>query len=86
MSRKRRTVELRITRTKDRAAAKERRFVKGNSKKVTPITTIGNSGTGVGSSIKVYDRRGGKWLGKLRSRYTPTIMTDEYMTSQLCVY
>ncbi|KAG2233469.1 hypothetical protein BDF21DRAFT_474797 [Thamnidium elegans] len=47
---------------------------------------IGNDGTGVSSRIKVYDRRGEKWPEKLHSRYISTIMTDEYMSTQLWAY
>ncbi|KAI9245292.1 hypothetical protein EDC94DRAFT_590509 [Helicostylum pulchrum] len=59
-SRERRTSGLFTNRTKDLVTAKERRFVKGDSKKAIPIMAIGNAGTGVGSPIKGYDRRAGK--------------------------
>ncbi|CEP14829.1 hypothetical protein [Parasitella parasitica] len=85
MCRLRRSIELATIRTKDRAAAAERRFVKGGSNNAL-VMGIGNAGTGVGSTIKGYDRRGGKWLPKLHTRYAKVAMTDEYMTSQLCLY
>ena len=47
---------------------------------------IGNAGTGFGSAIRGYDRRGGKWLPRTHKRYAETMITDEHMTSQLCVY
>lgn len=56
MSGEKKNVELRTVRTKEYAAAKERRFVKGNSKEVTLIMAIGNFGNGVASGIKGYDR------------------------------
>ncbi|CEP19280.1 hypothetical protein [Parasitella parasitica] len=85
MCRLRRSIELATIRTKDRAAAAERWFVKGDSKNAL-VMGIGNAGIGVGSTIKRYDRRGGKWLPKLHTRYAKVAMTDEYMTSQLCLY
>lgn len=83
--RSKRTVELATIRTKDRVAASERKFVKGGTNS-SLFMAIGNAGTGVGSTIKGYDRRGGKWLPKTHKRYAQVAMTDEHMTSQLCVY
>ncbi|CEP11639.1 hypothetical protein [Parasitella parasitica] len=85
MCRLRRSIELATNRTKDRGAATERRFVKRGSNNAL-VMGIGNAGTGVGSTIKGYERRGGKWLPKLHTRYAKVAMTDEYMTSQLCLY
>lgn len=82
----RRRVELATITIKDRTAAKERKFVKEGSKNITLIMAIGDAVTGVGSTIKGYDRRGGKWLANTHARYEEVRMTDEYMTSQLCVY
>jgi hypothetical protein len=57
----RRLVEIHTMRAKDRIAAAERRFLrKSSSHSITQIMAIGNKGTGVGSFIKGYDRRGGK--------------------------
>jgi hypothetical protein len=50
------------------------------------MMAIGNQGTGVGSVIKGYNRRGGKWLREKHNRHATTILTDEHMTSQTCVY
>ena len=80
------TVELATIRTKDRAAAAERKFLKSDSNGTLLFMGIGNAGTGVGSAIRGYDRRGGKWLPRIHKRYAETIITDEHMTSQLCVY
>ncbi|KAG1472149.1 hypothetical protein G6F56_001712 [Rhizopus delemar] len=82
----RRTVELATIRTKDRAAAAERKFLKGDSNGTLLFMDIGNAGTGVSKAIRGYDRRGGKWLPKIHKRYAETMITDEHMTSQLCVY
>jgi hypothetical protein len=85
-NRKRRTLELRTNKTKDRIASRERQYLLKDSKGSRLIMAIGDQGTGVGSSIKGYDRRGGTWLRKTHQRYATTILTSEYMTSQLCIY
>ncbi|KAG1447813.1 hypothetical protein G6F56_009140 [Rhizopus delemar] len=86
MCRQKRTVEIATIRTKDRAAAAERKFLKSDSNGTLLFMGIGNAGTGVGSAIRGYDRRGGKWLPRTHKRYAETMITDEHMTSQLCVY
>lgn len=85
-NRRRRTLELRTNRTKDRMASREREFLYGDLKNCHFIMAIGNKGTGVRSNIKGFDRRGGKWLQKIHSRYATTHTTDEHKTSQLCIY
>lgn len=66
LQRSRRTLELRTRKTKDRMASKERRFVKGKGNNI-PVMAIGDQGTGVGSIIRGYDRRGGKWLKNIQT-------------------
>lgn len=79
-------MELATSHAKDRLAAGERRALKEGSKRNVLVMGIGNKCTGVGSRIKGYDRRGGKWLQKLHGRYDIAAITDEHMTSQLCLY
>lgn len=86
LNRKRRTLELRTNRTKDRLASRERQFLLKDSKGGRLIMAVGNQGTGVGSTIKGYDRRGGSWIRKKHERYATTVLTSECMTSQLCLY
>lgn len=73
-------------RVKNGVASTQRKFVQEGSKRNVPVLAIGDKGTGVGSTIKGYARRGGKWLQNLHGRYTITAITDEYLTSQLCIY
>jgi hypothetical protein len=72
----------------DQAAAQERAFLKaeGPSANILPVICIGNGGTGQGSSIKGFARRGGKWLSKRHGRYFPVAITNEYRTSQTCCF
>jgi hypothetical protein len=41
------------------------------------MTAIGNQGTGVGSVIKGYNRRGGKWLREKHNRHSTTILIQK---------
>ncbi|KAI9247252.1 hypothetical protein EDC94DRAFT_570663 [Helicostylum pulchrum] len=50
------------------------------------VKVIGDQGTGVGSTIKGYDRRGGIWFRKKHEPYATTVLTSKYMTSHLCIY
>jgi hypothetical protein len=61
-NRKRRMVELKTRTIKERITEAERRFVchGQGTKAAHPMMAIGNQGTGVGSVIKGYNRRGGK--------------------------
>ena len=86
-NRKRRTLELCSNKTKDRLASKERRFLlPADQRADSLVMAIGDRGTGVGSTIKGYNRRGGTWLLKRHERYCTTVLTSEFMTSQLCIY
>ncbi|KAK3812952.1 MAG: hypothetical protein J3Q66DRAFT_347018 [Benniella sp.] len=53
---------------------------------VLPVLMIGTAGTGMGSRIGGHERRGG---GKMRKEHTKSCvvsMTNEYRTSQVCVF
>ncbi|CEJ01407.1 hypothetical protein RMCBS344292_15434 [Rhizopus microsporus] len=86
ISRQRRTLEVKNRTVKDRVTSKERKFVLQGSKTLHPVMAIGNQGLGVGSTIRGYDRRGGKWLQRKHERHATAIITDEHMTSQFCIY
>jgi hypothetical protein len=47
---------------------------------------IGDRGFGYGSRITGFNRYGGKWKRKIHSNYTTVAITNEYKTSQTCVY
>lgn len=47
---------------------------------------IGDRGFGVGSNIKKHQRVGGTWKGKLRGSNTKVFVTNEYNSSQTCLY
>jgi hypothetical protein len=86
INRQRRILEIKTRTVKDRITSKERQFVLQGSKRFHPVMAIGNQGLGIGSITKGYDRRGGKWLLRKHERHATTIVTNEYMTSQLCIY
>jgi len=87
---------------KKTAAAKARRKAKLNAKravvrdaarelrsrlpKMIPIMCLGNAGTGVGSTIKGFNRWGGHQLRHQHRQLTPLVYTDEFRTSKTCVY
>ncbi|KAL4213118.1 hypothetical protein AB4K20DRAFT_1885016, partial [Rhizopus microsporus] len=77
ISRQRRTLE---------AKTRTRQFVLQGSKRSHPVMAIGNQRLGVGSTIKGYDLIVGKWLQRKHKHHATTIITDEYMTLQLCIY
>ena len=81
-----RTVEIKTRTVKDRITAKERLFITNNDKKSVAVMAIGDKGTGVGSTVKGYDRRGGTWHQQKHDRHAITITTSEHNTSQLCIY
>ena len=62
--RQRRTLKIKTRTVKDRITSKERQFVLQGSKRFHTVMAIGNQGLGIGSTIKGYDCRGGKWLQK----------------------
>jgi hypothetical protein len=68
----------------DRLCAEERRFAGGE--KVAPVMFIGDRGHGFGSRLKGYKKYGGHWKQKKHSSYTSAIITNEYHTSQICVF
>ncbi|EPB84660.1 hypothetical protein HMPREF1544_08603 [Mucor circinelloides 1006PhL] len=43
-------------------------------------------GHGVGSRIKGHQRFGGTWKQEIHGRYTPTVITNEYNSSQTCLF
>ncbi|KAL7325933.1 hypothetical protein PS15p_208349 [Mucor circinelloides] len=79
---KRRRLELSKTKHHDRVAASERKS--SNHKK--PIMFVGDRGHGVGSRIKGHQKFGGTWKQELHGRYTPTLITNEYNSSQTCLF
>ncbi|CAO3636577.1 unnamed protein product [Mucor hiemalis] len=50
------------------------------------VQFVGDRGTGVGTRIKGYRRYGGRWLENMRGQRGNVCLTDEYRTSQTCVY
>lgn len=81
-------MELKKRQVYDAVASQERKFILRDckSRKSLPIMCIGNAGTGIGSSIKGFNRRGGKWLRNRHARYTTVAITNEHRTSQTCVF
>jgi hypothetical protein len=57
----------------------ERRFEQGGDKQRQPILLTGNQGAGVGSFIKGFSRRGGKWARQTHSRYITVGIVDEFL-------
>ena len=51
-----------------------------------PVLLIGEAGTGVGSRIGGYQRRGGGKMREQHRRYCTIGMTNEYRTSKTCIY
>ncbi|KAF1799607.1 hypothetical protein FB192DRAFT_1474314 [Mucor lusitanicus] len=47
---------------------------------------IGDRGYGTGSYIKKHQRVGGPWQGKLHGSNTKVFVTNEYNSSQTCLY
>ncbi|CAO3700979.1 unnamed protein product [Rhizopus microsporus] len=76
ISRQRRTLEVKNRTVKDRVTSKERKFVLQGSKTLHPVMAIGNQGLGVGSTIRGYDCRGGKWPQRKHERHATTIITN----------
>ncbi|CAO3630821.1 unnamed protein product [Mucor fragilis] len=91
-----RHLELHNKTQRNKICASERKFVvqhkkgpveEGQSRrKPKPIMMIGDSGLGVGSSIKGHRRYGGNWKQALQGGNTHVCRTSEYMTSQTCMY
>jgi hypothetical protein len=83
-----RVQEFRTKATYDRLAAAERAVIKDAAQctEAVPVLCIGTAGTGVGSRIRGNARRGGKKLRGCHKRYTVVAMTNEFRTSQTCVY
>lgn len=53
---------------------------------VRPVLLIGEAGTGVGSRIGGYQRRGGGKMREQHRRYCTVGMTNEFRTSKTCIY
>ncbi|EPB84962.1 hypothetical protein HMPREF1544_08240 [Mucor circinelloides 1006PhL] len=51
-----------------------------------PIMFVFDRGHDVGSHIRGHQRFGGAWKQKLHGRYTPTLITNEYNSSQTCLF
>lgn len=83
-----RTAELFSRKAKDRIAASERAYIQDQSQCKLPFVVfcIGNAGMGIGSQIKGFNRRGGRWIQKLHGRYAIVAITNEFRTSQTCVF
>ncbi|KAI8880116.1 hypothetical protein K501DRAFT_255692 [Backusella circina FSU 941] len=79
-----RKYELQKQRQVDVLCSSERKFVKG--KKNPSIMFTGDRGYGVGSPIKGHLKYGGKWKQEKHSKYTPVVITNEFNTSQTCLY
>ena len=77
--------ELTIKRYVDRLCSRERcdsKIFKNNYL----IMFIGDRGEGVGSRMKGFLKYGGKWKPNIHSRYTTVCITNEYNTSQTCLF
>ncbi|KAI8083520.1 hypothetical protein BDF21DRAFT_451115 [Thamnidium elegans] len=79
---RKRRLELTKRRYRDKTAAIERKF--SGTKK--PIMFIGGRGHGIGSSIKEHQRFGGFKKQNKHSQNTPTLITNEYNSSQTCLF
>ena len=82
---KRRSKELRRQKFLDQVCFNERKFINQGQKNNT-IAFVGDRGYSVGSRIKGFKKYGGKWKPHNHSRYISTIITNEFNTSQTCVY
>ncbi|CEP18896.1 hypothetical protein [Parasitella parasitica] len=83
---RRRHLELSKKRAHDRIAAAERKasgFKEGGK---ALVMFVGDSGHGLGSHIKGHQRVGGTWKQEIHGRYTPTVITNEYNSSQTCLF
>lgn len=47
---------------------------------------VGDQGTGFGSRIKGFPRYGGGWRPQIHGGYSTVYVTNEYNTSQTCVF
>ncbi|EPB86309.1 hypothetical protein HMPREF1544_06848 [Mucor circinelloides 1006PhL] len=47
---------------------------------------VDDRGHSVGSHIKGHQRLGGAWKQKLHGHYTPTLIINEYNSSQTCLF
>ena len=77
--------ELQKARFIDRLCSRER-GVLGKNKMNSLVMFIGDRGEGTGSRLKGFLRYGGKWKPKVHSRYSTVCITNEYNTSQTCVF
>ncbi|KAI8047315.1 hypothetical protein BDF21DRAFT_352404, partial [Thamnidium elegans] len=50
------------------------------------VMSIGDRGTGVGSTFKGYRRHGGTWKQKIHDQSNTTCITNENKATQTCVY
>jgi len=66
-------VEIKTRTTKVRITSQERKFVLHGFPKCHAIMATGNQGSGVGSAIKGYSRRGGKWHQDKHERHATTV-------------
>jgi hypothetical protein len=81
-------MELKKRQVYDAVASRERKFIVRDckSRKSLPIMCIDNAGTSVSSSIKGFNRRGGKSLRNRHARYTTVDLINEHRTSQTFVF
>ncbi|KAG2197763.1 hypothetical protein INT46_005749, partial [Mucor plumbeus] len=82
---KRRSKELRRQKFLDQACSNERIFINQGQRGNT-IAFVGDRGYSVGSRIKGFNKYSGKWKPQNHSRYISAIITNEYNTSQTCIY
>jgi hypothetical protein len=78
------SVQLWNSKCRDRLCAQERKSVEQNGKHL--VMLIGDRGFGYGSRITGFNRYGGKWKHEIHGNYTTVAITNEYKTSQTCVY
>jgi len=83
---RRRHLELSKRRAHDRIAAAEQKASGSKEGGKALVMFIGDRGHGVGSRIKGHQRFGGTWKQEIHGRYTPTVITNEYNSSQTCLF
>ncbi|OAC99582.1 hypothetical protein MUCCIDRAFT_114775 [Mucor lusitanicus CBS 277.49] len=83
-SKKTHQLEWNKQRGQDRIASKERQALA--KRDTVRVMFVGDRGHGYGSAIKGHLRFGGHWKEERHARYVPTIITNEYNSSQTCLF
>lgn len=86
ISRDKRKKELRRRKFIDNLCSNERSFIVGGQAGYFGLNFVGDRGYAVNSPIKGFRKYGGRWKPSIHSRYCPTVITNEYNSSQTCVF